>query len=188
MQAVLDFRYVTEGAYAPFNDIPVPDRRELAKLPESQRPRGAAFLPGGLYAIKLAAQPIYAIVGDSVFVHGGIMKKHITYGLEKMDGEVRDWLLGKRDNAPAIVVAEDGPVWLRNYSQAPGPTECKQLAEALDTLGAKRMVMGHTPQKPDISFACGDRAVRIDVGLGHAYGGRTEVLEIAGDKVEVLKE
>src|SRR5690349_13393639 len=27
MNVVLDFRYVTEGAYAPFNDIAVPDRR-----------------------------------------------------------------------------------------------------------------------------------------------------------------
>lgn len=188
MQPVLDFRYVTEGAYAPFSDIAVPDRRELAALPESQRARGAAFLPGGPYAVKLAAQPIYAIVGDSVFVHGGILKKHISYGLEKMDGEVRDWLLGKQPKVPAIVVAEDGPVWLRHFSQAPGPAECKQLAEALDTLGLRRMVMGHTPQKPDISFACESRAVRIDVGLGHAYGGRTEVLQITGDKVEVLKE
>jgi hypothetical protein len=188
MQAVLDFRYVTPGAYAPFADISVPDRPELAKLPESQRPRGAAFLPGGPYAKKLAEQPLYAIVGDSVFVHGGISKKHITYGLAKMDGEVKDWLLGKRSAAPAIAVADDGPVWLRHYSQAPGPTECKQLGEALDMLGAKRMVMGHTPQKPDISFACNDRAVRIDTGMAHAYGGRVEVLEIVGDKVTVLKE
>ncbi|MBL8742961.1 MAG: metallophosphoesterase [Myxococcales bacterium] len=188
MNVVLDFRYVTEGAYAPFADIPVPDRPELAKLPESQRPRGAAFLPAGPYAKKLAARPIYAIVGDSVFVHGGILEKHITYGLEKMDTEVRDWLLGKRKSAPEIVVAEDGPVWLRHYSQAPGPAECKQLTKALDALGAKRMVMGHTPQKPDISFACDQRAVRIDVGMAHAYGGRVEVLEIAGDTVNVLKE
>ncbi len=188
MNVLLDFRYVTEGSYAPFADIPVPDRRELAALPESQRPRGAAFIPGGPYAKKLAARPIYAIVGDSVFVHGGISKKHISYGLEKMDGEVRDWLLGKQKSPPAIVVAEDGPVWLRNYSQAPGPRECKELAEALDALGATRMVMGHTPQKPDISFACDKRAVRIDTGMAHAYGGRVEVLEIIGDKVEVLKE
>jgi len=188
MNVVLDFRYVTEGAYAPFADIAVPDRPELAKLPESQRARGAAFLPGGLYAKKLAARPIYAIVGDSVFVHGGISKKHVSYGLDKMDGEVRDWLLGNGKSAPAIVVAEDGPVWLRAYSAQTGPAECKQLAEALEMLGAKRMVMGHTPQKPDISLACEGRAIRIDTGMARHYGGRVEVLEIVGDKVEILKE
>jgi Calcineurin-like phosphoesterase len=188
MNVVLDFRYVTEGAYAPFADVPVADRSELAQLPESQRGRGAAFLPAGPYAMKLAKRPIYAIVGDSVFVHGGISAKHVRYGLDKMDAEVRNWLMGKAKSAPAIVVAEDGPVWLRAYSAQTGPAECKQLGEALEMLGAKRMVVGHTPQKPDISMACDGRAIRIDTGMAHAYGGRVEVLEIVGDKLEILKE
>ncbi len=188
MNSAFDFRYVTEGAMTAFADVPVPNQPEIQALPEAHRPRAAAFAPGGPYAKKLAKQPLYAIVGDSVFVHGGISKKHLSYGLDKMDAETRAWLEGQGKGPPKVVMSDDGPIWLRAYSAQTGPKECKELGEVLDALGKKRMVMGHTPQKPDISFACDNRAVRVDVGLAAYYQGRIEVLEIVGDSVKVLKE
>ena len=56
-----------------------------------------------------------------------------------------------------------------------------------ERIGA-RMVMGHTPQKPDISPTCNDKAWRIDVGMSKFYGGPIEVLELRGDAAKVLKE
>lgn len=43
-------------------------------------------------------------IGDTVLVHGGLRKKHIDYGLERLNGVTKRWLeegvgLGK----PAIV-------------------------------------------------------------------------------------
>lgn len=187
MNAALDFRYVTERSFGGFSDFPANDPL-LARLPEPQRGRAAAFLPGGTYARRLAERPVLAIVGDSVFVHGGLLMKHLTYGLEKLDGETRAWLRGEQPGPPHQVVAEDGVVWLRTFSSQTGARECQQLAAVLDALGARRMVMGHTPQKPDISEACDGRAVRIDTGMSHHYGGKVEVLEIAGGKTRVLKE
>ena len=62
------------------------------------------------------------------------------------------------------------------------------LKEALGALNAKRMVMGHTVQKPDVSPACQEQAWRIDVGMSRFYGGPIEVLELRGDTAKVLKE
>lgn len=188
MNAALDFRYVTEGAFAPFAEFASTAHPAAARLPDAQRGRAAAFAPGGVYARRLAERPVVAIVGDSVFVHGGLLMKHLTYGLEKLDAETRAWLRGERADPPRPVVSEDGVVWLRDYSAQTGQRECAELAQVLDALGAKRMVMGHTPQKPGISEACDGRAVRIDTGMSRHYGGRVQVFEIAGGKTRVLAE
>ena len=188
MNAQLDFRYVTAGAHSAFSGITVPPHPAITALPEPQRGRAAAFLPGGPYAKRLAERPVIAIVGDSVFVHGGVLMKHLTYGLEKLDSETRAWLRGERPEPPRAVTGSDGVVWLRDYSAQTGDRECAELTRVLDALGAKRMVMGHTPQKPNISEACGGRAVRIDTGMSRHYGGKVQVFEIQGDKTRVLAE
>jgi hypothetical protein len=127
------------------------------------------------------------IVGDTIFVHGGILPKHVTYGLDKMAGEVEAWMRGEAASPPAIVVAEDGPIWTRLYSEKPGPSDCATLASVLTALGAKRMVVGHTVQQGGVTSACDDRVWRIDVGLSHFYGGPMQDLEIAGSAVSVRK-
>jgi len=188
MNVALDFRYVTEGAFPAFAELAKDDHPAVARLPGPQRGRAAAFLPGGLYAKRLAERPVVAIVGDSVFVHGGVKMKHLEYGLEKLDGDTRSWLRGERADPGRSVVGQDGVVWMRDFSAQTGARECAELATVLDALGVKRMVMGHTPQKPDISETCDGRAFRIDTGMSRHYGGRVQVLEIADGKTRVLKE
>ncbi|HVJ94416.1 MAG TPA: calcineurin, partial [Labilithrix sp.] len=191
MNAQLDFRYVTRGAFTAFFDVtPKDDSMAVAaaKVEPAERGRAAAFLPGGPYAKMIARRPVVARVGDSIFVHGGVLPKHVTSGLDAINEGTRKWLLGETRSLPKEITSEDGPLWTRMYSAAPGPSECATLDEALKALGAKRMVMGHTPQKPDISPACGDKAWRIDVGMSKYYAGRVEVLELRGDDVKVLKE
>lgn len=172
MNASHDFRYVTPGAFAEFGD---------------ERARAAAFSPGGTYAKIIAERPVVVKVGDSVFMHGGILPKHLRYGLDRINDEVRAWLLGQRSRVPEIVVQEDGPVWTRMYSAAPGREECAVLGEVLRDLKAKRLVMGHTVQRNGINPACDEQAWRIDTGLSKAYGGKLEVLEIRGDTVSVRR-
>ncbi|MDB4997155.1 MAG: serine-threonine protein phosphatase, partial [Myxococcaceae bacterium] len=145
------------------------------------------FAPGGPYAKMIAERPIVMKVGDTVFVHGGILPKHVRYGLDKMNDETRDWLLKKSPMMPPIVSGEDGPVWTRMYSTAPGREECATLDEALAAVGATRMVMGHTPQRNGISPACDNHAWRIDTGMSKFYQGKLEVLEIRGSTVTVRK-
>jgi hypothetical protein len=136
----------------------------------------------------LASRPVVARVGDSIFVHGGVLPKHVKAGLDEINDGARAWLLGETRSIPKALTSEDGPLWTRMYSAAPSREDCAVLNEALGLLNAKRMVMGHTPQKPDISPACDEKAWRIDVGMAKFYGGPIEVLELRGDSVKVLKD
>lgn len=191
MNAELDFRYVTKGAFSAFSNVTPKDEgaaQKASALETEQRGRALAFLPGGPYAKMLASRPAVARVGDTIFAHGGVLPKHVKAGLDAINDGARAFLLGEKTSLPKDLSAEDGPLWTRMYSTAPSREDCAQLHEALAMLKAKRMVMGHTVQKPDISPACDDKAWRIDVGLSKFYGGPIEALEIRGDEVKVLKE
>ncbi len=85
MNVARDFRYVTPRGFSDF---------------AHERGRGAAFQPGGPYAAILASRPIVARVGDTLFVHGGILPKHVAYGLDRMNDGVRAWILGQRPEPP----------------------------------------------------------------------------------------
>jgi hypothetical protein len=182
-----DFRYVTPGAVSPFAGVT--PRSPLAK---GARPefadRAAAFLPEGGYALKLAERDVIAVVGDSAFVHGGLLPEHVRYGISRLNHEVRAWMKAGPAAAPQAISNERGPVWLRDYALDPVSAEtCAVLEQALSGLGVRRLVVGHTTQKTGITSACGDRVYRIDVGLARFYGGPLQVLEIKGGVVRVLR-
>jgi hypothetical protein len=130
---------------------------------------------------------VVAQVGDSVFVHGGVLPHHVRYGIERLNRETAAWMRGTAP-PPALLQQEDAPIWTRVYSTPGAPADCVQLAQALNALGAKRMVVGHTPQPQGITHACDERVYRIDTGMSRFYGGPVQVLEIVGDRVRVLSE
>lgn len=187
MNVTFDFRYVTERSFHAFDEHAAHAPPSLS-VPAAERGRATAFAPGGPYAKMLADRPIVARVGDSIFVHGGVLPKHVKYGLDRINEATRAWLLGQATEPPKVLMAEDSPTWSRMYSAAPGREECKVLDETLKLLNAKRMVMGHTVQKPGIQPACDAHAWRIDVGMSKFYGGPIQALEIRGDAVRVLDE
>lgn len=181
MNAQGDFRYVTEGGFEDFAEYARPGsgRRAL-------RGRTAAFAPGGPIARRLAANATAIRVGGTVFVHGGIRPRVARIGLDRINADMRAFLGGAGPLA-ASLSGEDSPVWHRAYALEPDAATCAELASALEILGAERMVVGHTVQPSGISAACDERVYRIDVGLAEHYGGPTEILEIRGDTVRVLR-
>ena len=184
-----DFRYVTARAMAAFSDV-APEGALAAvvgRYPRGQRGRAAAFLPGGMYARRLGRRNTIVIVGDTVFVHGGITRAHVRRGVGKINREIMRWMQGQTFRPPASVTGPDSPVWARMYSDGePDAETCGVLAEVLSRLEVSRMVVGHTVQKRGISSGCGGRVWRIDVGMSEYYGGRVEVLEIKGSKLRVI--
>ena len=155
------------------------------------RSRLAALRPDGPIARRfLADLPTVLVVGDSVFVHGGLLEANVEYGLERINAEVSDWIRGGRggDNAraPEYVCGRDAVVWLRRFSEGFN-CDCERLQGILGMIpGAKRMVMGHTIQSEGITAVCGAQAVRVDVGLSKGCGnGLPEVLEIVGGGSDV---
>jgi hypothetical protein len=194
MNVVGDLRYVTPGGMSDFADTPGlrVDDPALADVPMEMRSRIAAFRPGAPYAAVLAERNVAVIVGDTVFVHGGVLPTHVADGvrsLERINADTRAWLLDGETGKATVaqhVMAPDGLVWTRAYSDDADPNACAALDATLNALGAARMVVGHTVQKDGITSACEGRVWRIDVGMAAHYGGRVAVLSIEGDRVRAL--
>jgi hypothetical protein len=182
-----DFRYVMPGAVSSFAGAS--PRSPLARnVRGAMAERAAAFLPGGEYALKMAERDVVAVVGDSVFAHGGVLPEHVSYGIARLNAETRRWMRDGPPAAPELVASDRGPVWIRDFSIDPvSEQNCAVLARSLDALGVRRMVVGHTPQKQGVTSACGDRVYRVDVGLARYYGGPVQILEITPAGVRVLK-
>ncbi len=183
-----DYRYVSEQGFKAFAGEPSTGRPDAQQRPAEQRGRAEAFLPGGRMARKLSEYPIVWIVGDSVFAHGGVLPKHVRYGLDEMNSEIGAWMRGEAP-LPKKLQGDNTPFWIRDYGEQDGDEVCAKLETVLTALKATRLVVGHTPQKAGISFGCNQHLARIDVGLSAYYGNNpTEVLEIADGKMQVLKE
>ena len=187
MNIYADFRYVTEAGFKDFEAPPGTDLDHHKALPEAQRARAAAFAPGSPYALLLAQRNIVTIVGESVFVHGGVLPLHVEYGLEAINNEMRAWLRGEALRPPKDKGFEK-LVWTRLYSDNPDDEACQTLSEVLQKLGARRMIVGHTVQKDGIQSYCDGQIWCIDVGMAAHYGGKPAVLEISGDQVTPLYE
>jgi hypothetical protein len=157
-------------------------------LPAEARARAAAFRPGGPWARILARRNVAVLVGDSLFVHGGILPEHVDHGLERMNAEMRAWLRGETPR-PEWSQGKDSPIWSRRFSDGVDPTEEPALLEVLERLDARRMIVGHTIQEDGIASFAEGRVWCIDVGMAAHYGDHpVQVLEIRGDTVRVLSE
>ena len=185
MNAKRDFRYVSAKGFADFSSF-APTRPGNSSTGSAGR--AVAFAPGGDYAKILGTRPAVVKVGSTVFVHGGILPAHVGYGLDRINDELDEWLEGARPSPPDIALADDGPLWTRKYAADQDADACPTLTSVLQSLGAERMVVGHTVQRGGITSACEGRVWRIDVGLSHVFGGPIEVLEIVDDQPKVLRE
>ncbi|MFN8578994.1 MAG: metallophosphoesterase [Candidatus Sericytochromatia bacterium] len=190
MNASGDMRYVTEKAYESFNKLNIDTSNPLLKnIPDNKRKRYSAFLPTGLYAKKLAKRNTVLQIGDNIFVHGGLLPKHVEYGMDKINSDVKDWLNnGKTPIPPESVKAEDSVVWTRIYADEPKESDCDTLDKALKSASAKRLIVGHTVHPEGITSDCNGQVWRIDTGMSRAYTGRVELIEINGDSVRILKK
>jgi hypothetical protein len=188
MNAQGDFRYVMPDGFDDFASYArqAPPELRRARIPAHMLGRAVAFAPGGPIARELAARNTVVVVGDTVFVHGGLDPSQLGRGIDVINREVRAFLLGEGP-LPSALTGENSPVWHRAFALSDDAQTCTTLADALSRVGARRMVVGHTVQRDGIESACNGRVWRIDVGLSRHYGGPIEVLEISGDRVEVLE-
>lgn len=212
MNVECDFRYVTKNALKEFQNwaywysigsqiktlclgldnprniydgIPLLFRNVPPELHHAIRARIAALRPQGPVAKRFLSKNVTVLViGDSVFVHGGLLKQHVDYGLERINKEVSDWINGSMgifSPAPRYCRGRNAVVWLRKFSdELAANCDCSALEHVLATIpGVKRMIMGHTIQDVGINGVCDEKAIRIDVGMSKGcINGLPEVLEI----------
>ncbi len=189
MNVAGDFRYVTPDGFKDFADVAAEGRvaRLAMRAPERMRGRAQAFLPGGVFAQRLGRRNTVVIVGRTVFAHGGVLPVHVSYGLGRLNDEIRRWMTGASLNPPPIVEGENSPVWTRRYSSGTlSAVLCAEVEGVLRDLDVDRMVVGHTVQKEGVSSACDGKIWRIDVGIARHYGGRVAALEVAHGEPRVL--
>jgi hypothetical protein len=87
-----------------------------------------------------------------------------------------------------LLYAPDSPLWYRGNVACNRLTEQDRLESALDVLGARHLVVGHTPtQGASVLSRMDDMLLRIDTGmLNDYYGGRAAALVIENDALSVL--
>lgn len=165
--------------------------------------RSSLFKRGGPLACELARHPVVLKINDWVFCHGGLLPHHVEYGIERMNREVSMWMKCSGEDSddetgiPFIATrGYDSVVWSRLYSHDPAerPRRALMLSsivaeQTLKSVGAKGMVVGHTPQIGGVNCKCDGKVWCVDVGM--SYGvlySRPEVLEIVNDRPRVLKK
>jgi hypothetical protein len=183
-----DFRFVTPDGFRDYAKTEADG--VTSDVPPEQRGRASAFQPGGVVAKQLAKRRAIVQIGENVFVHGGLFRKHVRYGIGRINREIQEWMEGASlRGAPDVATSRDGPLWLRAYSDGtPWLGACAELEVVLEWLAATRLVVGHTLQEQGINDACNSRLWRIDVGLTRYYGNPPSVLEITGDTTRVIEE
>lgn len=163
MNLMGDWRYVTPGDIEGYG---------------GQQARQLALSAQGDDGAWLRERPVAVRVNDTVFAHGGITPQMAERGLEGLSAWTQAALAGTES---PDVLGRDGPTWYRGYLQGDVPEVCPALQQALATLGATRMVVGHTTQRSGrVAVRCQGALIGIDTGISAHYGAHLAALELRG--------
>jgi len=165
--------------------------------------RSEAFSPKGWVGRRLRNRAKTAVVLGKdhgiakpvLFVHAGIVpavaraardaagpNASAAEVAEALNRISRDALAN--DESGGLFLGNYGPFWTRELALRSEATACEKLEEVLQTFGAARMVVGHTPQEDGrVHTRCGGRLVLGDTLISAAYTGvaHPSALEIASD-------
>eukprot|EP00242_Pyramimonas_sp_CCMP2087_P005255 CAMPEP_0198199752 /NCGR_PEP_ID=MMETSP1445-20131203/2930_1 /TAXON_ID=36898 /ORGANISM="Pyramimonas sp., Strain CCMP2087" /LENGTH=443 /DNA_ID=CAMNT_0043869643 /DNA_START=195 /DNA_END=1526 /DNA_ORIENTATION=+ len=227
-----DFRYVTQGAFVESEqfsdtleerfgcsmsdgvpcDIMAPNHDPMLKYSLGYKQdvydkRVGLYAPGGTVAQTLSRSHTVLVVNDTCFVHGGLRRRHIDFGLDKLNMRLSAWMRGEpKGDIPDIEEAlfmaagsSNSAVWCRTWSEefitrqkrVIGCIELQAVLQGVsDEVGrpVTRMVMGHTVQRQGINQEYRGMAWRIDVGASRGVAGASpEVLEVVDGEVNILR-
>lgn len=175
----------------------------IAQNPLGKLEHKAAWSPTGELGRWTIANRAVARIGDTIFVHGGLSVRYAAIPIDEINRRTAAALTALTDTPDSILNDQFGPLWYRGLvtrksepaSQGlpPGqpaaslppayPSIDDELAIALRSTGASRMVIAHTPILSGIEISHGGRLVRIDTGISRFYGGKLTYLEILGDRL-----
>jgi hypothetical protein len=185
MGARVDNQAVGPNPFPAYDDMQGLDLNDprLRFLPPWQHARGAALMAGGPYARRLAEFPVILMLGETIFVHGGVVPRWASYGIERINEDVKQWLLGNTPEPDSSLRVDDSDraMWTRQFSSNVSARDCALLDESLQILGAKRMIVAHTVHA-EITPRCDGKVWAIDVGMSRAYGGEIQLLELINDE------
>jgi hypothetical protein len=145
--------------------------------------RKEAFKPAGILAKRFAcSRNVVLKVGDFLFVHAGIMPKHLTKNIQEINQDMREFLSTPgtqfSKEFSEYYMAFEGILWNREF--AIGNPDCDQLQKVLNHFKVGSMIVGHTVQEQGINSKCDRKIWKVDTGMSDAFGsdGKIQVLEI----------
>ncbi|CAL8467940.1 g7478 [Coccomyxa elongata] len=187
-----NFRYVTPGGFRESALVAGLRGEALESMEKRMRARLHLYSPGGRLACELAKNPTVLLVNDTVFAHGGVLPVHVKYGLERLNAEVAAWMRGAhmadgtKPRPPYLAMGgPDSVMWNRQFGHERFSNlhqkyqACGALDATLRLLGARQLIVGHTPQPNGANCECNGRVWRMDVGMSKGVlDAAPQVLEI----------
>lgn len=144
-----------------------------------------AWAPTGPLGKWVASHDAVRIVGDTLFVHGGLSMAYTEQSIAEINDAVRAGLTGAGPDV--IVTDENGPLWYRgNTSET--PEGAVEIEAVLAAFGVSRLVVGHTPSIKGIRSLYDGRVIVIDTGSSAYYKGTRSFLRINGDEVVAVDD
>jgi hypothetical protein len=188
-----NLRYVSKESFAGFANLEKRSDREkswrafkqgyrrdqilpLRKAFDEQHPPGyfgrrRALAPDGEYGSWLLLQPAAIKINGVVFVHGGLTPKSAAKGLNGINEEVHRTL--RTGSRPSDW--NQGPLWYRGNSLQNERIERVPLAQVLESLDARALVVAHTPTgSRRVTSRFNGTLYRTDVGM--VFGAHPQAL------------
>jgi len=170
----------------------------IASTPLGQIEHQAAWSPKGEIGKWIVGNPAVAMIGDTLFVHGGISAEYAKLPIDEINRRTAAALAKSESDPTSIINDQRGPLWYRGLvtrekeageeaekdaaSSQPVLSIDEEIDLVLRAYGAKRIVIGHTPVLSGIVMADDGRLIRIDTGMSRFYGGTLSYLEILDGK------
>jgi hypothetical protein len=152
-----------------------------------------AFAATGEYGKWLRGLRSIVKVNGVLFMHGGISDEVAPLGCAGINAAVSKEMnalpVAPEDVASLLSTRESGPLWYRGLAAEPEDTFEPMLTSILSRMGARAIVIGHTPSPGRITTRFGGRVVQIDSGMlnGEFYpGGVPAALELKGDAAAAI--
>ncbi len=161
--------------------------------PLGQIEHRAAWAPNGEIGRWIVAQPAVALIEGNLFAHGGIGEAYADLSIDEINARAAAALRANAQGEDAIINDPQGPLWYRGLirrdadaeapvaatpRETPPPSMELELTRVLAAFGARRMIVGHTPNLAGIQFLHDRRLIAIDTGISAHYRGPWTWLEI----------
>ena len=149
-------------------------------------------LRGELSAYVQQIELLYAagvlLPTDNFNDHGALLDRYLP-GMET-PLEVLNAIQAAKKLYQSNIHALDGPLWYRGNVMCSELVEQDRLAGTLNEIGAKRVVIGHTPTPGrKVLERIDGRVLQIDTGmLNSYYGGKASIIVIENDEIAFVTE
>lgn len=148
---------------------------------EHQRAWNPKWNPKGEY-YEWALQDQVAIqINDLVFLHGGISGAYCQNTLASLTEAARAALRQSDIATPSLLTDQNGPLWYRGLAGVEPVAPPETVRATLEHLGARHLVIGHTPTRGAVWPRYSGQVIQVDTGMSAFYGGHVAWLEETRD-------